>query len=478
MFKRIVSVLLSAAILLTPFNALGIAKLNHIMPTNKLKPNINIMNITTPNINNISVLASETYSPKQLFSVSLDEDAYSDFLISVAEKAYKYRENLTNVVPEEYKDYIDRLKELHPNWSFEFFDTELDWNTAVAGQNVIRRNSVTGSRPLSYRSTELGYGMITETYEGYIPMSNILQKDGKSIVICDSKINLMNLPGKSHEVVFTIPNGEIIKVGETVPCDDEQSPELITDWAKVIYEYKYEDYIPVEGKNWYQASVSLIKFSLDPRNFLNDESVYMFEDLNYNYDLEYSLDDVKMALKGTFMDDKYIKDNNDNEVLYAEAILLASEIYNINPNHLISRIIQEVSPKGCATTTGRCGAYPGIYNFYNIGAHSGYLDGLSWASSSGSYGRPWTSEYKSILGGAEFLSNEYIGKGQNTLYFEKFAVTDKKGDTGHQYMANIEAPVSESKYVYNSYKANDLLDNKYVFIIPVYKNLPKEVSTM
>ncbi len=80
--------------------------------------------------------------------------------------------------------------------------------------------------------------------------------------------------------------------------------------------------------------------------------------------------------------------------------------------------------------------------FYNIKAVGNDPSvALLWAKGGAngtltSYGRPWNSPYKSIVGGAKFLGEGYINIGQNTLYFEKFDVSRSSGHYTHQYMQN------------------------------------------
>lgn len=95
-------------------------------------------------------------------------------------------------------------------------------------------------------------------------------------------------------------------------------------------------------------------------------------------------------------------------------------------------------------------------------------------TTSSSYGRPWTSPMKSIVGGAEFIVGNYISKGQHTSYLKKFNVNPSSSYStyNHQYMANLAAPSSEAKSSYNSYKNNNLLSLPLHFIIPTYNNMP------
>ncbi len=131
------------------------------------------------------------------------------------------------------------------------------------------------------------------------------------------------------------------------------------------------------------------------------------------------------------------------------------------------------------SVSGTRSGYTGIYNFYNIGATnttsgSAVNNGLKWASTGTSYLRPWNSRYRSIVGGAIYIGEKYINVGQNTSYLQKFNVTEKNR-YNHQYMSNIEAPNSEATKTASAYSAT-LNEMTLVFSIPVYTNMPEEVS--
>lgn len=54
---------------------------------------------------------------------------------------------------------------------------------------------------------------------------------------------------------------------------------------------------------------------------------------------------------------------------------------------------------------------------YNIGANSSDQDGIDFAAS-----RNWDTREKAILYGSKYLMNNYITKGQDSLYLQKFDV--------------------------------------------------------
>lgn len=249
------------------------------------------------------------------------------------------------------------------------------------------------------------------------------------------------------------------------------------------YDYNKDVFYAIPNEpNWYQASYRTIAYYLDPRNFLNEQNIFMFENLNYMSSFQ-TENVVKKIFTGTFMPSLYPG--------YATSIMKAATDYNVSPVHLSSRIIQEVGTSGSIASSGapfvyNGVTYQGLYNFYNIGAY-GYtppaIAGLIWANggaagTSTSYNRPWNSPEKSILGGAYYLSDGYINKGQYTPYFQKWNVspTSAYAKYTHQYMTNIMAPLSESSKSYTAYSAQSLLGESLVFSIPVYNNMPESTT--
>lgn len=80
----------------------------------------------------------------------------------------------------------------------------------------------------------------------------------------------------------------------------------------------------------------------------------------------------------------------------------------------------------------------------------------------------------SIDGGISFLAKQYIQKGQNTLYLQKFDVEATNGLYSNQYMQNILAAQSEGTTLRNTYINMNSMSSSHTFIIPVYENMPTE----
>lgn len=238
------------------------------------------------------------------------------------------------------------------------------------------------------------------------------------------------------------------------------------------YDWSTNTWTILDGTSWVAASSTMISYCMDPRNFLNETNIFQFETLQYaDYQNE---NDVNKVLSGTFMAGAL---RDDSSRTYSETFMEAGKSANVNPTHLATRCRQEQGLNGTSPLiSGTYPGYEGLYNYFNIGAYGTpvsvlYQRGLTTARKNG-----WTSVHAAIVGGASYLADKYINLGQNTLYFQKFNVVNSySGLYGHQYMANVQAAISEGKTMGNGYTDKS---QAFVFRIPVYKNMPDTVCTM
>lgn len=271
-----------------------------------------------------------------------------------------------------------------------------------------------------------------------------------------------------------------ISIGKSLLEDTSRSRDglkSLESWAyDVLTDTFNTDYYGGQAGRWYVPSLDTVKYYVDPRNFLNSINVFMFEELSYAGDY-YTEANVEKILRGTFMSNTNVSGRANTT--FAKTFIDAGKAHNVNPYFLASRVVQEIgstrSTLVSGTWTGAGSAYYGYYNFYNINAAGSTVtetitNGLSYAKSKG-----WNNEYDAIVGGAEDIASGYISQGQNTNYFQKFDVYGPCYGY-HQYMQNIEAPKSESQKVYKVYNEAGLLQSNFVFIIPVYSNMPASTS--
>ena len=136
-------------------------------------------------------------------------------------------------------------------------------------------------------------------------------------------------------------------------------------------------------KGWCIGNEAATKFFLDPRNFLSEKYIFMFENLGYS-DL-YNEEVVQSVLNNTFMSGMSLLDNQSYSSIFVEAGMA----FKVSPLYLASLARQESGVKETSTTNGKefnygGYSYKGLYNFFNIGAYSSEenpaLAGLVWAN--------------------------------------------------------------------------------------------------
>ena len=324
--------------------------------------------------------------------------------------------------PESYKPYLRALHEQHPSWVFKAKKTGLSWSEVIEGE-----------RNISGRVNNLIYGSY-------------------------------------------------------------YSPHYNWRSTSVGYNWFIDSYSPYDGSVWYAASDEILAYYMDPRTYLYEEYVFAFETLDYQKGYQ-NINGIEAILADSFMynttptelfvrmfgeekaKQRAKQDGDDKK--YSQIILEAAEAYGVSAYHLASRIRLEMGTDAGVAALGNSTSYQGIYNYFNIGAFDSavgdaVLNGLRYAAGSGSYGRPWNSVYKSIMGGAQYLAEDFISEGQNTIYTQKFNVTNKYNLYYNQYMSNIQAPATESYFEYEAYCNKNLIESSFVFEIPVYNDMPSE----
>ena len=268
---------------------------------------------------------------------------------------------------------------------------------------------------------------------------------------------------------------------------------------------------------WYQASRQAIAYFMDPRNFLNERDVFMFQTLTFDERLD-TEDTVERVLAPSFMG---AANYDGGSRRFSELLVEVGRAQGLSAVFLATRLVQEQG-KGTVQTAGRIGdslfeistnetdragavkvwgktfakggkrtaavlargraAYNGYYNFFNIGACGEGLFEIrynAWKSAVSDetcqrYNGPWTSQERAIAGGAACLKKRYIETRRETRYLQKFSV---RADAGtfrwKQYMQNISAPLFEGRCAHGSYEASAALSAPYRFLIPVYRQMPE-----
>ena len=356
--------------------------------------------------------------------------------------------------------------------------------------------------------TYYGEGDDAPMYEGYIPRYNLAISDERylewedtySMHVDTSSYGIMSLdqndpdntpsdiaqfPESYHASLMSLkqahPNWTFVPLNTGLDWQTSIDKELEGGKSLVYKTFPaYDKEGAYDDGNWFYASEDILKLYMDPRNALHENAIFQFEMLTYNetYHTEEALD---VFLNNTFM--KNTANAPKTDMTYGHIIWATGRELGVSPFHLASRIYQEQgdgkSELISGTYTGHNGDYYGYYNYFNIGATGTTTtevieNGLKYAKTHYVAGVPWNSAYYSIYGGSKIISANYILKGQGTLYLQKFNVNPASANAvyTHQYMQNISAPTTEAATIKKLYASAGALDSPFVFVIPVYENMP------
>lgn len=239
---------------------------------------------------------------------------------------------------------------------------------------------------------------------------------------------------------------------------------------KGSYDWGSGTWVSVEDGRWHYASREVIKYYMDPRNFLNEQYIYTYMKQNYDPTSQ-NEEGVRKMVSGTFLENNYY-DPNDTEYggSYVAVIMEAARRSGINPYILAATIIQE---QGSGGTSGIiAGPY---YNFFNISANGDTQEAVVTNGINYAKGRGWDTRSKSIIEGATFSGNNYVSAGQNTYFYINYNVKDIN-NLWHQYATAVHNASSSARQLAKTYK--DLKSAELDFLIPVYKDMSDTASQL
>lgn len=345
----------------------------------------------------------------------------------------------------------------------------------------------------------LNYG--GKEYYGYVPRSNLAVSDLRFLDweeawgfnfsgtafysvsggdMADPNADIEKFPESYRPALYALrekhPNWQFVKLVTGLDWDYVVSEEMKN--GKSLVWYQFPDWAKDElydSHNWYYATEPALKMYLDPRNALTEDAVFQFEQLTYNEEY-HKREALRTFLNNTFMNDSQPAPGT---VLTFEHIfwaLATEDIRQVSPFHLAARVRQEQGQGKSDLISGTYPGYEGYYNYFNVHA-SGTSNqeiienGLRYAKDHG-----WNNAYMSIMGGADFISKDYITQGQDTLYLQKYNVKPNAtwAACTHQYMQNISAPTTEARSIRDLYREAGALEGSFVFCIPVYENMPEQ----
>ena len=397
----------------------------------------------------------------------------------------------------------------HPTWVFQAQKTGLNWSDVMAAEGAVGANLVSKSSISSWKSTEYGaYDWNTGTWTGF---------DGSSWVAASKDIvayymdprNFLNdtyvfqflhhaydSNAQTREGLTSLITGTFLeKTPESTTAATQSVQETIGSGSSPVVNnsgstgtsgslQQGESYGPgmSTGTSGGTSSGSSSGSTGSQGVSLEGPGSTVSSTISQRKVITTALPEVEY---GPGMDASSITDDNTGASntspvptgqTYVDIIMKAAAQTGVNPYVLGAMILQEQGTGKSGSISGKTAGYEGYYNFFNVGAFasgsmSAITRGLWYASQSGSYGRPWNSIEKSIIGGATYYSENFLKNGQDTFYLKKFNVQGSNLYK-HQYMTNVEGAAGEGAKLARAY-TDAMKKQALVFKIPVFNNMPE-----
>ena len=428
--------------------------------------------------------------------------------------SYSYDSTFENYLnsqgfPESYKVSLRTLHTEHPTWVFQAQKTGLNWSDVMAAEGAVGTNLVSKSSISSWKSTEYGaYDWNTGIWTGF---------DGSSWVAASKDIvayymdprNFLNdtyvfqflhhaydSNAQTREGLTSLITGTFLeKTPESTTAATQSVQETIGSGSSPVVNnsgstgtsgslQQGESYGPgmSTGTSGGTSSGSSSGSTGSQGVSLEGPGSTVSSTISQRKVITTALPEVEY---GPGMDASSITDDNTGASntspvptgqTYVDIIMKAAAQTGVNPYVLGAMILQEQGTGKSGSISGKTAGYEGYYNFFNVGAFasgsmSAITRGLWYASQSGSYGRPWNSIEKSIIGGATYYSENFLKNGQDTFYLKKFNVQGSNLYK-HQYMTNVEGAAGEGAKLARAY-TDAMKKQALVFKIPVFNNMPE-----
>lgn len=428
--------------------------------------------------------------------------------------SYSYDSTFENYLnsqgfPESYKVSLRTLHTEHPTWVFQAQKTGLNWSDVMAAEGAVGTNLVSKSSISSWKSTEYGaYDWNTGIWTGF---------DGSSWVAASKDIvayymdprNFLNDTYVFQFLHHAYDSNAQTREGLTSLITGtflEKTPESTTAATQSMQETTGSGNSPVvnnsgstgtsgslqqgesygpgmsTGTSGGTSSGSSSGSTGSQGVSLEGPGSTVSSTISQRKVITTALPEVEY---GPGMDASSITDDNTGASntspvptgqTYVDIIMKAAAQTGVNPYVLGAMILQEQGTGKSGSISGKTAGYEGYYNFFNVGAFasgsmSAITRGLWYASQSGSYGRPWNSIEKSIIGGATYYSENFLKNGQDTFYLKKFNVQGSNLYK-HQYMTNVEGAAGEGAKLARAY-TDAMKKQALVFKIPVFNNMPE-----
>lgn len=229
--------------------------------------------------------------------------------------------------------------------------------------------------------------------------------------------------------------------------------------------------------DWYDASEALTQYYTNPKNFDKDSSEY-FQFMKLSSSSEISTDQLN---------DEILQGKGELEGK-AKEFKQASEKQDVNEIYLISHALHETgegssklaegvevgeNKKGKPTLVtssnrSKLDNIKTVYNFFGIKADD---DNALEHGAKHAYKQKWNTPEDAIVGGANYIAQDYIAKGQDTLYKMRW---NPENSGSNQYATDVGWAVKQTNNIKRVYDMLQDVDGVVLtFEVPEFNNQPK-----
>lgn len=235
----------------------------------------------------------------------------------------------------------------------------------------------------------------------------------------------------------------------------------------------------VDGAGVFTASEALVSYYVHPKSFMQDSPSY------YQF--------LKLSTAVTNLNAKAINEkvHKGSLVGTADAFIQSGVDHNVNAIYLISHALHETANGASALANGievgldkdgkavmvttenrdSLTAIKKTYNVYGIGAIDANANKYG---AERAYTNGWFTINDAIIGGAQFVKDQYISTGQDTLYKMRW---NPDNPTVHQYATHVMWAVLQAQKIYDIYEITGAnTTTNLVFDVPVYQNQSSPAS--
>ena len=206
----------------------------------------------------------------------------------------------------------------------------------------------------------------------------------------------------------------------------------------------------INGGNTYASEMQVAE-AINPESYYTGPYKFQFLDLSHSNGLDADTLNEFLSNKGILAGQ-------------GQAFIDAANKYNVSEVYLIAHSCLET---GNGTSTLAKGVEVNgtvVYNMYGIGA---YDNGAVYYGSQRAYSQGWTSVSAAIIGGAKWISENYINNAshqQNTLYKMRW---NPDNPTEHQYATDIEWATQQASNIQKIFFS--FPDAVLTYEVPVYR---------